>query len=64
MVSHRKEGTRRVGKAYLKYVADNEQAKEGKVLRTGLYATVRPGAETRRSDEGKAASLARLTSVT
>jgi hypothetical protein len=25
--------------AYLKYVADNEQAKEGKVLRTDLHAT-------------------------
>lgn len=25
--------------AYLKYVADNEQAREGKVLRTDLHAT-------------------------
>ncbi len=38
MVSH-EEGTRRVGAAYLKYVADNEQAREGKVLRTDLHAT-------------------------
>jgi hypothetical protein len=32
MVSHEKEGNRRMGAAHLKYVADNEQTRRGKVL--------------------------------
>lgn len=40
IVSHERRGTRRVGEAYLKYVTDNKQAKEGKVLRTDLYTAI------------------------
>ena len=39
IVSHKEGRTRRVGEAYLKYITNNEQAREGKVLRTDLVAT-------------------------
>ena len=57
------ERRRMAGEVYLKYVEDNDQAKEGKVLRIDLYAACRAPHDIE-DEPRKAASLARLTQVT